>query len=329
MELPCISGFITPKAVCPGGIYVRPKSGLHVEDLPGISTTALAAVEPGKYLDAQTFIDEKMKVAGMIIADRMRNHLEAYIEERGVREAGYIGTWSVPDVTLVGADVPRGVRVKADGGPMLVPTISRVYIKGLDAISDLVVKLKDGEKVTEFPVSIEAGIEKELYLNYDAEKRTVDIYIDDERFIPFSGSTEGTKYFSSCLTCGGHSRYLGIAGSALYDGAETDVLQGIRAEAVLLCSIEPVLCLLLSRFRWAMLYQWGILVLEEWLASPRTNYFTIHSKAWAADKVEQWNMIDLPRAMKSNIQSLASFISQLDPDCLTCGKGPGYANSHP
>lgn len=106
-------------------------------------------------------------------------------------------------------------------------------------------------------------------------------------------------------------------------------MYGIRPEVALLCSIDPVACVMLKRFRFAVLYQWGILVLEEWLASPRTNYFTIHSKEWAIGAIEQWNTVELPRYMKGPSEKLAHFVSNLDPDCLKCGSGAHYVTSHP
>lgn len=328
MDLLCLDGFITPRTVCAGETYVKPRSGLHIEDLPGFSCPALSAVEPGKFLDATVFTNEKMRIAGQMILDRMRNYLEPYVKERGPKEAGTIGTWS-EDAPLAGATTRRGVRVRVEGGPMVIPTVPRVWIKSSTTIADLVLKIKDGVTTTEQTVSVTADVETEVWLNYEGNAKTLDIYVEDVRFEPYTGSTEGTSYFASCSSCGGHGRYFGIAGGGLLGDTEVTALHGIRAEVVLLCSLDPVACVLLKRFRFAVLYQWGILVLEEWLATSRTNYFSIHSKDWARDTIDQWNTIELPRHMKTSAETLASFISQLDPDCLNCGTGASYTHGLP
>lgn len=333
MNLACLDGFITFRVVCPGGTYVKPKSGLHVEDLPGFSTASLAAVEPGKYLNAQTFVNEKMRVSGEMLMDQIRNHLEQYSVEGGPKEAGVIGTWSEDEETLDTTVDLQGVRVRVSGGQMMVVSVPRVWIRiGNDEdVEDVTLYIRDGETVEERVVSLLGkGVENEIWLHYEAKGKQVDVYVEDERLVMYTGSTAGTKYFTTCSTCGGHARYKNIAGSGLEGKfAEVDALRGIRAEAVATCTIDGVACILLRKFRFAMLYQFGILALEEWLASPRTNYFTIHSKEWALDTLEKWSKFDLPRHMKTNIKTLAHYVSQLDPDCLDCGTGATYTNVHP
>mgnify|MGYP006883585363 CR=1 FL=1 len=120
-----------------------------------------------------------------------------------------------------------------------------------------------------------------------------------------------------------------IAGGGLKDGVESIKLQGMTAEAVTMCSIEPVACVLLHRFKFAVLYQWGILALEEWIASSRTNYFTIHSKDWAVASMEKWQEVDLKTHMKAPTKALASYVAQLDPSCLECGSGNNFAYARP
>lgn len=327
MELACMAGFITPRTVCAGGTYVKPKSGLHVEELPGISWAALAAVEPGKYLNAQTFIDEKLETAGKMIVDRIRATLSQYVEEAGPKEAGFIGTWS--EDYLAGVATKVGVRVRTDGGAMLRSIISRVWIWSEDDIADLVVKVKDGPNECEWTVSVVGGEETEVWLNYQAKTVKVDVYVEDVRFKPRTGDAQGTAYFSNCTGCSSHGRYRGIAGGGLSGETESATLRGIKPEVVLICSIDPVVCILLKHFRFAVLWQFGCLVLQEWIASPRTNYFTIHSKEWAAATLEMWMTIELPRAMKDPTKYLAHFISQLDPGCLICGEGANYSHAHP
>ena len=323
-----MAGFITPRVMCNGDAYVKPTSGLHVEDLPGFGCNSIAAVEPGKYGNAQTFINEKLDTAGKMILDRMRNYLEPYVQERGTKEAGFIGTWGTEYGTGVSTKV--GVRVRVDGGPMLVPSVPRLWIQCEDTIADLTIYVKDGNNVHEFPATVTGGgVINDLWLNFEPKAKTVDIYVTDDRFKPLRGDTQGTKYFSNCAGCSGHGRYRGIAGGGLLGETEGTTLQGIMPEVVLLCSIDPVACLLLKRFRFAVLYQFGILVLEEWLATSRLNYFAIHSKEWAAASLELWNTVELPRHMKTNTHTLASFISQLDPDCLECGTGGTYTHAHP
>lgn len=323
VELPCLANWITFKYPCDGGDYVRPLSSLHWEDLPGFSTVSLAKVEPGKYLDAKTYAQEKLNTAGLMILDRLRNHLEPFVTERGPVESGYIGTFTDAS-PLTGDATKRGVRIRVEGGAMLVPLVSKVWLRSSTTIADLVVKVKDADRIIEFPCSVVADVETEVWIHHEARSKTVDIYVEDVRFTPHTGSTEGTSYFTTCSDCSGHARYKHLAGGGLVGETEGTTLQGIRAEVTMVCSLLPVACVLLKRFKWAVLYQAGILILQEWGATPRTNYFSIHSKEWAVATMEEWNTIELPRAYKTHAGTLASYVSQIDPDCLECGTGASY-----
>lgn len=327
-RLPCLDNFITFKAVCPGETYVRPLSGIHWEDLPGFGVKSMAAIEPGKYLNAVTFGREKLHVAGSMILDKMRAAIEPYVQERGVKEAGYIGTYT-DESPLTPSLTGRGIRVRVDGGPMLLPTIPRIWLKSSTAVSNLVVKVKDGNTITEFPLdSLPADQETEVWLHYEAANKQVDIFVENASFAPYTGDTQGTKYFTNCTGCAGHARYVGIAGGGLVGSTETTILQGMRAEVVLLCSIDPIACILLKRYKWAVAFQAGILVLQEWGPSDRANYFTLHGREWAKETADGWNLVELPRAMKTNNETLVAFLRNMDPTCLTCGSGPSYVEGH-
>ncbi len=330
MNLSCLDQFFTFRVVCPGGTYVRPKSGLHIEDLPGFSTASLSAVEPGKYLNAQKFVDEKIRFSGELLIGSIKAHLEQYKIEGAPKEAGIIGTWD-ESVIATGTIQEQGLRLKVGGGPMMVISVPRVWIRVENDIADLVLYIREGEVIHERTVTVKGnGVLNEIYLHFEsAAEKTVDIYVADERFLPYSGSTAGTTYFTTCSTCGGHSRYKFIAGGGLLGKNEVEKLRGIRAEVVALCSVVPVACLLLRRFRMALLYMVGVQILHEWLGSPRTNYFAIHSKEWAVSTMEKWEKEDVPRNMKLEIKTLASLVGQLDPGCLECGVGPNYGYAHP
>jgi hypothetical protein len=330
MNLPCIDGFIVPRTLCPGVPVATPKSGLYVEDLPGFSTVSLAAVEPGKYLTAQAFIDEKMRAAGQMILDQLRVHLGQYVQEAQPRESGTVGSFDTN--TLAGAATKRGVQIRVDGGALTTPMVPRVWLKCEDDIADLVLKVSDGYTTIEHTISVVGGgVENEVWLNFEGRNKTVQVWVEDIRFKPFTGTAKGTKFFSSCTTCGHyyHSAYRFIAGGGWDGTTELTTLLGIRAEVVVMCSLEPIACILMKRFRWAVLYQFGALVLQEWLASSRVNYFSIHSKDWAAASLEKWESVDIPKHMKPHLKTLAAYVSQMDEHCIECGVGVVYAHSHP
>lgn len=327
-DLPCIKNFITFATVCQGETLIRPLSGLNIEQLPGLYRKSLAQINPGKYLNAQAFLDEKVITAGDMVITRMRNYLEEFVVERGTREAGTVGTFN--DTALGASASPRGVRVKLNpsAGALMLPLIPRVWIKSNTTKAGVTVKVKDGARIVEYPVDLVAGEEVELWLHFEAQTKQVDITIEDDDVDVYGGSTTGTTYFADCNTCSRVGLYKEISGSGLLASAETDELQGIKAEVITVCSIMQAACMLLGRYKWAVLYQVGILICDEWDASDRANYFTLHSKEWARAQSEKWNMIDLPRHMKTSNNQLLALVRNLDPKCLECGTGPTMSAGH-
>ena len=84
--------------------------------------------------------------------------------------------------------------------------------------------------------------------------------------------------------------------------------------------------MLLRRLRWAVLYQFGVEVLDEWLATSRMNYMGIHGKEWAAEKRPEWqNEVEVK--LEQQAPHLATLIEKLSPECTRCGRGLtlGYA----
>lgn len=325
----CLTNFIVPRSGCEGVARTKPVSGLYVEDLSGITMAALVGTDAGKYIDAQTYIDEKMRFAAELLMERVKLHLEKWMQDRGILEAGTLGRWANPSVSLAPVLLDRGLRIEATGGPMATLNVTRVWIASKVSVDNLQVVLTDGSKTETYTIDVQAEVPYELWLNYEAETRRVDVTITDDRFEPMSGTVVPMWTYSDCDTCPKGGLYKHLRGRGLYDGTETDVLQGVVGEAMVDCRLSAIGCLLMRRMRLPLLYQWGILVLEEWLASSRANYFTIHSKEWAAWQVEQWKTVDMPRLMKSSLEPLAAFIRGVDPGCFTCGSGAKYANTHP
>lgn len=325
----CSDGFITMRTVCAGQPVRQPKSGLFIEDLAGINCANLASVEPGVYLNAQEFLAQKVAVSCDIVLQDLREIVEPFVKERSALEAGTVGEFASPASPLTGSASQRGLRLRINAGRLSRLLVDRIWIRSASAV-ETVVKVKDGDKVTEFPVSLEAGKENELWLHYQADQKQVDIVIEDAAYQPHSGTTIATKYFSTCTTChGGGAMYTYLSGSALLAGAETDTLQGIVAECSLVCDIELAACMMLKKVKWPVLIQTGIQILQELVASGRMNYWTIHSKDWAKEQIEFWHRVEYKRMFKHHAAGMAAFLSNLDPHCLTCGTGTVYTYAHP
>lgn len=319
----CAENFIVCRNTCSGVDPVTPTSGLYADDLPGISTLSLANIEPGKYATAAAMVQEKVALAVKKVADRVKEVLAQYLEESATVEAGEVGTLNGDPIDA--SPNARGLRVSLDGTQLMHLLIPRLYVKAA-ASGEFEVLLKDGANERTYSVQCTANQVAMLDIHYLAQTKQVDITITDPLFQPVSGTTFDTRYFSTCVACGRPCKYRHIAGVGLLKDAEVDVAQGIGAQVVVTCAFDRALCMLLRRLRWAVLYQFGVEVLDEWLATSRMNYMGIHGKEWAAEKRPEWqNEVEVK--LEQQAPHLATLIEKLSPECTRCGRGLtlGYA----
>lgn len=321
----CAENFIVCRNACSGVDPVTPTSGLYADDLPGISTISLANIEPGKYASAAAMVQQKVAIAVKKVGDRVKEVLAQYLEENATVEAGEVGTFN-SDV-LAGTADARGLRIGLDGTQLMHLLIPRIYVKAA-ASGEFEVLLKDGPEERTFTVNCVANEVAMLDVHYLAKTKQVDITITDAAFKAVSGTTFNTRYFATCVACGRNCKYRHISGVGLLKGEEVDAVQGIGAQVVVTCAFERALCMLLQRLRWAVLYQFGVEVLDEWLATSRMNYMGIHGKEWAEAKRPEW-MQEVEIKLEQQAPHLATLIEKLSPECTRCGRGLSYGYALP
>ena len=324
----CHKDFIAFRTTCAGVGAVAPKSKLFFEDLPGISCAGLAAIEPGKYNSARVMAEEKLRVACEHVLSRAEEALEPYIKARIELEAGEIGSF-IGGAYAAGSALQRGVRLKMEGGILMRMLIPAIFLQAEEAVADLEVLVIDGEEEHSFTTNIEAGELTVLDLHLEVKSKTVDVVIADDRFKPMVGSTSSTRYYTaSCTKCTNTAKYQYLSGVGVSDGYEDEAAYGIAVQVIATCSIEPALCMMLQKLRWAVLYQWGVEVLEEHIATGRMNFLGIHGKEWAAEKLPEWQD-KVSEHLKSAAPGLRTFVTKLTPQCVSCGTGITMGYAHP
>lgn len=320
MNLDCTRDFILPKYTCNGINTRRPKSRLWVDDLAGLSTTTLANMEPGKYASADEMILEKVRVATERVMELVGDSVSKYILERESLEIGTLGEYLSASSTSTSK---RGLRVKlgASGGILMKILVTRVWIKSKVSKQNVVLTITDDGAETEHTFNAVADQPVEVVLQYVSTSNLVDITITDPDVELYHVSTKGTQYYTSCSTCSGTAKYEHLAAAGVLAGVEsTTEAHGIVAEVQAVCSFPSARCLLMMEYRWAILYQFGVEVCEEWEATPRMNFLGIHGKPWAIEKKKEWGE-KVASIVAQKASKAASFLAQLSPKCVKCGTG--------
>lgn len=319
----CLKNFIGMRQACAGGHAPAPRSGMYIEDYPGITRTALQAIEPGVWLNAQAFLDAMVASAWTNVVEvDARAAIEDYIVPAEALEVGRVGVFS--ESTLPPVGTRRGLRIRKNAGSLSKLLISSVTVRA-DLAGTFALTITDGTTPATFDVVISAdrvGHDVTEWVHYETAAASVDITITDAGFVPYTGSTQQTRHFSSCRGCdNGVSTYAAISGRGLTAAGETDAVQGISANVALTCDIAPAVCLLATRLKVPIFYATVMQILRNWEATPRMNFYAQHKAEWLEREWHRLSEERYPQAWDLHAKGLARFASQLDPLCVDCGTG--------
>ena len=223
------------------------------------------------------------------------------------------------------------MHIKLRDTPLTIIRFPYLYFASKEDLTDQQYSIIEGNDITTGTVSVKAGQEARVFVNYTASSKDVTVTWDNTNIEAASGNVASGNNYGGCTTCSshgnGHGSYLlTIRG---WNGTQdTSELYGVRAEVTVGCEVERAMCLVSSKLRYPILYKAGTLILREWLASTRLNFLAIHSKEWAKEKIMEWEEVDYKTKFELVAPGLANFLKQVDPKCINCG-GLTYGSVHP
>ena len=187
--------------------------------------------------------------------------------------------------------------------------------------------ITDGLDVTPIAISLIAGKETELEVNYAAKNDTIYITLDNTNL----QVSDGTLYDSlSCKTCKSSSLFLNgckldISG---WNGTQTDNnCYGITARVSTKCDYNILFCMmkLSTNLPQCYLYKFGDLYTRAAIFSNRLNEQTIYNLERNKALNELYKQ-EYKEKVKFLITSLDTWLSKIDDNCLVCrGLKYGYS----
>lgn len=313
----CYSDFITVKQACDP---VVPKSGLYIENLPGISVQSAARIATAKHQSAVDMIADKVIFAIQF--------LESEVQER-MMYLGY-NMPSVPNVrefcgldkktTIASAPLQRGLRIQRNNtlAPFSMTYIETIYIK-TDTTKTATVEIQDklGTVLQSYTASTLANELTEINADFSTSVNDIRVVMDN---------TDVQVYKSKCDngSCCHHLaskkkwRFYNVVG---WDGVRCDTkAYGLGVKAGIRCDLRELMCYLLPYIKYAVLYKAGSMILQELLASDRLNTVIVANKEWAAETIPQWDAIVMEK-LDAVIPAALKQLKKRDMYCITCKEG--------
>jgi len=297
----CFEDFITYR-----GSGVTPTSGLYVNDLYGMYFTKADAIANTDYATGIEFIEYILNRSIILVTSELKRYIMPYFKINSV-VGHYLGGKFDDGLEYHSADtVDRGLRIDIKESTLGEVVINRVRVLfNDDGVQNITVT--DGVTTSTYAVTLAAGVEQDVEINYHCVRKRVYITMDNALH-PAKGDVRMDYYPDYDI--------LAVRG---YNGDLTSSHYGIRADVTITCSMDRVACLLKEFLGLPILYRFGIEMAREALETDRINYFTLTNRDGIKELLEGYQ-VDYGHEMEQLSRSIPKLMSKLDSFCVDCNQ---------
>lgn len=298
-----------------------PESRLFLNrDLAGMSLKAAANIAPEYWESGAQFLKDTCILAVKHVFDEFAHELSPYFNFNNIIETRDLKVFKTS--AIASAAIERGIVIKRWRSEAARLFVENVYIYVLEA-GTATIKIVDGTTTTEFVADLVAGL-NEVRVDYKAESESIRVVFDQTNFTTYDGAWNKS---GGCNTCGGMSAGKGIYVTGWDGTQEVSQTYGVCVKVHAQCYEENVLCSLLPRMYFLILYKAGILVLKEHLATNRINHIATFGKEQAAKLVEEYET-EYKIKYATLVKSAYEFLRTTKGDCIKCN-GTRYVQALP
>lgn len=301
----CLEDFIGVKC-----LTQNPKSGLWINDLPGINLGYAADIVDRGGMSGLMFLKEKIDFATRLVFQEVAGYSINYFRINSILDQIHIGDWS--NNYLAPAPASRGVKIKASKSRLLRVRVNSVKIKIQQASYSSDIIIDDGIDAQLYPFTTNSNGEAEIFPNYLSDSDAVWVLMDDTTI-----NVNNSEVKHSCGCSSKSSKYLIAYG---WNGSTTvNTTYGLQVDAVAECSYDEFGCIISSRLPFLILYRAGIEIVKEAVTTDRLNTITLLDTDKANFMLKDFTM-EYEKHMKMLIDSLPELFKRVDDCCIMCNQ---------
>lgn len=298
-----------------------PESRLYLnKDLPGMTLKGAAAITPEHFNSGAELLKEATIMAVRQVFDEFASEIYKYFDFGNIIETRDLKTYKT--TTTAAAALERGIVVKRWRSEAARLFIESVYIKVAQAGS-ATLKIVDGSVTTNYEVDLVEGF-NEIRVDYKAENESIRIVFDQTSFDTYDGAWNKG---SGCSTCGGSSKGKGLYVTGWNGTQEASNTYGVGVKVHAQCYEENILCSLLPRMYFLILYKAGIIICKEHLATQRVNHLATFGKEQAGKLLEEYEAV-YKEKYATLVNGAYQFLRTTKGECIKCN-GLRYVNALP
>lgn len=284
-----------------------------------MSLKAAAQITPEQYENAAAFMRRCTTLAVQHVFDEFASELQGYFNFANIVETREVKVYNTTLNAVSAAE--RGIIVKRWRSEAARLFVEFVYVKVVQA-GEATIKIIDGDDTTEFEVDLLEG-ENVIRVDYKAESEQIKIVFNQSAFQTYDCTFNKS---SGCNTCsGGSSKGLFITG---WNGTqEVSNCHGVGVRVHAQCYEENILCSLLPKMYFLILYKSGILVLKERIATDRINHLATFGKEKAEALLIEYEE-EYQKKYATLVKSAYEFLRNTKGECIKCN-GLRYVQQTP
>lgn len=289
----------------------HPENVLFINDIPGLTLKVASQIANEEKRTGYNFLNDKIIHASKLIINKF-DHLSArFFDVNSVIESKEISSFGT--ATNEPSNTERGLILSKPQSETAKIYIEELYIKTVES-GIVEVKIYDGDITKTYEVSVIGNKTNATTIRYKCKSNTVKILFNQELYTTYSCEIGGS---SSCRSCGGKkaNKSLTITG---WDGiSQNQKCYGLGVLANVQCFSEEVICQLLPRMAFMILYQAGVEICTEMLASQRITPVVTFGK----DKAEQilnYCASRLKEEEDNFTRTLPTYLKNTRGECFVC-----------
>lgn len=300
----CLNNFIGVRC-----LTTEPKSGLWINDLPGINLGYAADIVDRGGMSGLQFLQEKVDFATKLVIQEIAGYSNPFFRINSIIDEIKVGDYQRLFIPALAID--RGVYLKAKKSRLLKLRINNIKLKLQNQNYATVIEVDDGVSVTTYNVTTDNDGVAIVEPNYLASTGEVWITMNDGAALP---ARTDVKTNCGCSTKA--SKYITANG---WNGSVSNQTYGFEVSAVAECNYDDFACIIASKLPFPILFKAGLEVVKEAITTDRLNAITLLDE----DKVNFLlkNFQDeYDRHMKVLTDSIPELMKRADDCCIVCNQ---------
>lgn len=303
----CLEDFIGVKC-----LTQNPKSGLWINDLPGINLRYAADIVDSDGMSGIQFLKEKVDYATKLVIQELNAIALPYFRLNGLVDQIEAGVFKNNYQTY--STGYRGVKIKSSKGRLLRIRINTIKLKTNNPSTLIDFKIQDGFSVETYTGTTDADGYYEFNPEYISKSNEVYVLMDSD-----GNLLNRTEVKTGCGCSTKTSKFLTATGWDSVLNKTSNTTFGLIVDATAECSYDDFACMILSKLSFPILFKAGIEIVKEAVGTDRLNSITLLDTDKAnfllKDFEEQY-----AKHTKILADSMPELMKRIDDCCIICNQ---------